>query len=139
MISNVELQVCIYRLFPPILMIFMKLCTCFLFYPITLEGNSGIIDDLATSAFHLVLFSSALIELAKSISVHSLIVSCHLFFSFFYLFPVGSSLLSQRTLRRGQTILVSVSLPRSEVHQIFKWLLGSFCEPPRWSLYEIVQ
>ena len=35
---------------------------------------------LATIAFHLVLFLAALVELTKSIPVHSLLLSSHLFF-----------------------------------------------------------
>ena len=48
-----------------------------LFYPITLEGRRGTTDELATILFYLVLFSAALVELAKSISVHSLVLSSH--------------------------------------------------------------
>ena len=51
-----------------------------LFYPITLEGRRGTTYDFATTPFHLILFSDALVELAKSIPVHSLILSSHLFF-----------------------------------------------------------
>ena len=51
----------------------------FLLFPITLE-RCGASDDFATIPFHLVLFSAALVELAKSIPVHSLILSSHLFF-----------------------------------------------------------
>ena len=51
-----------------------------LFYPITFEGCQGTTGEFTTIAFHLVLFSAALVELAKSISVHSLILSFHLFF-----------------------------------------------------------
>ena len=52
-----------------------------LFYPITLEGRRGTTDEFfATIPFHLDLFSAALVELAKSIPVHSLILSSHLFF-----------------------------------------------------------
>ena len=51
-----------------------------LFYPITLEGRRGTTDEFATTPFHLDLFSAALVELAKSIPVHSLILSSHLFF-----------------------------------------------------------
>ena len=50
-----------------------------LFYPITMEGRRGTIDEFATIPFHLDLFSAALVELAKSIPVHSLILSSHLF------------------------------------------------------------
>ena len=48
-----------------------------LFYPITLEGRRGTTDEFATTPFHLDLFSAALVELAKSIPVHSLILSSH--------------------------------------------------------------
>ena len=87
-----------------------------LFYPITLEGRRGTTDEFATIPFHLGLFSAALVELAKSIPVHSLILSTHLFFClrlFFFFFlslcPVGLSLLNQKTLRHGQTIIAFVS------------------------------
>ena len=43
-----------------------------LYYPITLEGRRGTTDEFTTIPFHLVLFSAALVELAKSIPVHSL-------------------------------------------------------------------
>ena len=51
-----------------------------LFYPITLEGRRGTTQEFATIPFHLDLFSAALVELAKSIPVRSLIFSSHLFF-----------------------------------------------------------
>ena len=41
---------------------------CIMFYPITLEGRRGTTDEFTTIPFHLVLFSAALIRLAKSIS-----------------------------------------------------------------------
>ena len=52
----------------------------FLSYPVTLEGRRSTTDEFATIPFHFVLFSAALVELAKSIPVHSLILSSHLFF-----------------------------------------------------------
>ena len=59
-----------------------------LFYPITLGGCRGTTDEFATIPFHLDLFSAALVELAKSIPVHSLILSSHLFFCLpLFLFP----------------------------------------------------
>ena len=61
---------------------------CILFYPITLEGHRGTTDEFATIPFHLDLFSAALVELAKSIPVHSLILSSRLFFCLpLFLFP----------------------------------------------------
>ena len=59
-----------------------------LFYPITLEGCRGTTDEFAKIPFHLDLFSAALVELAKSIPVQSLILSSHLFFCLpLFLFP----------------------------------------------------
>ena len=57
-----------------------KIRLSILFYPITLEGRGRTTDEFATFPFHLVRFSAALVELAKSIPVHSLILSSHLFF-----------------------------------------------------------
>ena len=71
-----------------------------LFYPITLLGCWGTTDNFDTIPFHLVLFSAALVEMAKSIPVHSLILSSHLFFCLPLIY---------KTLRHGQTTLVSVS------------------------------
>ena len=51
-----------------------------LYYSISLECRRGITDDFATIPFHLVLFSAALVKLAKSIPAHSLTLSCHLSF-----------------------------------------------------------
>ena len=65
--------------------------TTILYYPITLGGRRGTTDEFATIPFHLDLFSAALVELAKSIPVHSLILSSHLFFClplFLFLFTV---------------------------------------------------
>ena len=59
--------------------------------------------------------------------------SVYLFSFLLSLCPVQSSLLSQITLRCGQTTSVSISWPRSGICHIFQWLLGSFCEHPhRW-------
>ena len=59
-----------------------------LFYSITLEGRRGTTDEFTTIPFHLVLFSAALVELEKSIPVHSLILSSNLFFYLpLFLFP----------------------------------------------------
>ena len=59
-----------------------------LFYPITLEDRRGTRDEFATIPFHLDLFSAALVELARSITVHSLILSSNLLFCLpRFLFP----------------------------------------------------
>ena len=49
-------------------------------YPITLQGRWGTTDDVTTTPFQFVQSMVALVELAKSIPVHSLILSSHLFF-----------------------------------------------------------
>ena len=108
-----------------------------LFYPITLEGRRGTTDEFATTPFHLDLFSAALVELAKSIPVHSLILSSHLFFClplFLFPFTVPCRIVFAKPedLETCQTILAFVSWPGSGVRHILQWLLGSFCEPPHW-------
>ena len=66
----------------------MAAISILLFYPIALEGRRGTTDEFTTIPFHFVLFSAALVELARSISVHSLILSSHLFFCLpLFLFP----------------------------------------------------
>ena len=104
-----------------------------LFYPIILEGCRGSTDDFTTFPFHLVLFSAAFVELAKTIPVHSLILSSHLFFCLpLFLFPftvLCRTVFAEREdLGRGQTILISVSCPGPGVHHFLQWLLGSFSE-----------
>ena len=76
------------QLFSSLILKELKGKILFLFYPITLEGRRGTTDEFATIPFHLDLFSAALVELAKSIPVHSLILSSHLFFCLpLFLFP----------------------------------------------------
>ena len=50
------------------------------FYSITLEGRQSITDDFATIPLNLVLLSAAVVELAKSIPVYSLMLSSYLFY-----------------------------------------------------------
>ena len=60
----------------------------FSFLSHNLGMSSGTTDEFATIPFHPDLFSAALVELAKSIPVHSLILSSHLFFCLpLFLFP----------------------------------------------------
>ena len=115
-------------------------------YPIILEGRRGTKDEFATIPFHLVLFSAALAELANSIPVHSLILlspiptsSVCRFVFVLSLCPVGLSLLNQKTLKRGQTILVSASGPGSGVHHILQCCLDLLRTSSLviWSLYEM--
>ena len=108
-----------------------------LFYPITLEGRRGTTDEFATIPFNLVLFSAALVELAKSNTVHSLIVSYPLFFGlplFLFPFTVPCRIVFAKP-EDFETWLYHLSfrfLTRSGAHHILQWLLGSFCESPHW-------
>ena len=107
-----------------------------LFYPIALEGCRDTIDEFATIPFHLVLFSAALVELAKSIPVHSLILSFHLFFCLPfvlcpYTVPCRIALAKPEDIQMWRNYMF---WPGSEVHHILQWLLGSFCKPPHWKL-----
>ena len=58
-----------------------KKCLSILFDSIASEGRCGTTYDYATIPFHRGLSSAALVELAKSITVQSLIMSSHIFFS----------------------------------------------------------
>ena len=108
-----------------------------LFYLITLEDRRGTSDEFATIPFHLVLFSAALVELVKSIPVHPLILSSHLFFCLpLILFPfkVPCRIVFARPedLETWPNHLSFRFLTVSGVRHILQWLLGSFCEPPDW-------
>ena len=116
-----------------------------LLHPITLEGRRGTTDEFATIPFHLVLFSAAIVKLAKSIPVHSLILSFHLFsslplFLFPFTVPCRIVFAEQKTLRHGQTILAFVSGPGSEVCHILQmaaWIFLRTSSLVAWSLYEM--
>ena len=58
----------------------MTIAASILFYLMTEEGRRGITDEFVKILFHLVLFSAALVKLAKSIPVYLWILSSHLFF-----------------------------------------------------------
>ena len=71
------------------------------------NGRRGTTYEFVTIPFHLVLFSAALLELAKSVPVHSLIMSSHLpLFLCPFTVPCRTN---EKTLRHGQTTLVSFS------------------------------
>ena len=83
-------------------------------------------DEIVAIPFYLVLFSAAVVELAKSIPVHSLILSSHLFFC-------------RHLLHSPFTVPCWIALPnhlrfhfwtRSGDHHILQLLLGPFCKPP---------
>ena len=109
----------------------------------TLQGHLGTTEAFTTTPFDLGLSSVALVDLAKSILVHSLILSSHLFFCLPFLFfhslcPVELPLLNQKTLETWPNHLYFVSWPWLGLHHILQQCLGSFCEPPH-CLYGIVQ
>ena len=84
-----------------------------LFY-ISLEGGRITTDDFAKIPFHLVLFSAALVELAESLPVHSLKLSCHFFFClplphFSFTVPYGVVFAKPEDLVTCQAILVFIS------------------------------
>ena len=107
-----------------------------LFYPVTLEGRRGTTDEFATIPFHPDLFSAALVELAKSIPVHSLILSSHLFFCLplFLPFTVPCRIVFAKPedLETWPNHLSFHFLTGSGVRHILQWLLEAFCEPPHW-------
>ena len=87
---------------------------CILFCLITLEGRRGTTDEFITFHFHLVLFSAALVEMAKPIPVHSLILSSRLFlclplFLIPFTVPCRVVFAKPENQKHSQTILVAVS------------------------------
>ena len=116
-----------------------------LFYPITLEGRRGTTDEFAILLFHLVLFSAVLVELAKSIPVHSLILSSHLFFRLpLFLFPF--TVPCRIVFARPKDL---ETLPNHLSFRFLTWVRSSSCSPMAvwiflrtyslvtWSLYEM--
>ena len=108
-----------------------------LFYPIALEGCRDTTDEFATIPFHLVLFSAALVELAKLILFHSFILSFQLFFCLPfvlcpYTVPCRIAFAKPEDIQMWRNYLSFHVLTGSEVHHILQWLLGSFCKPPHW-------
>ena len=83
---NLVLIYCL-LLFMNYYLISISLCLFFSFNSHNLGRLLAITDAFSTIPFHLVLFSLELVELAKSIPVHSLILAFHLFFSLHLLFP----------------------------------------------------
>ena len=108
-----------------------------LFYPMTLEGRRGTTDEFATIPFHLILFSAALVELAKPTPVHSLILSSHLFFClprFLFPFTVPCRIVFAKPedIETWPKHLSFRFLTRVRSSSYSPILLGSFCEPPHW-------
>ena len=116
-----------------------------LFYPITLEGRRGTTDKLATLPFHLVLFSAALVELAKSIPVHSLVLSSHLFFCLpLFLFPFTVSCMivfakpeNLETRPKHLRFLFLTRIMSSSYSPMATWIFLLTSSLVTWSLYEM--
>ena len=116
-----------------------------LFYPINLEGCRGTTDEFPTIPFHLVLFSAALIVLAKSIPVHSLILSSHLFFRLpLYLFPFTvpcrSVFVKPEDLETWPNHLsfhLLTSIRSSSYSPMSAWIFLQTSLLVTWSLYEM--
>ena len=120
----------------------ISICFCrlqsILFYPRTMEGRRGTADEFATTPFRLVLFSAALVELAKSIPVHSLILFSHLFFClppfFLSLCPVGLSFVNWKTLKHGQLSFCFLTRVRSSSYSpMAAWIFLRSSSLVTWS------
>ena len=101
-----------------------------------LEGRRGTTDEFATIPFHLVLFSAALVELAKSIPVHSLILSSLLFFCLPLLFPftvpcrvVFAKPEDLETWPNHVSVRFLTKIRSSSYSPMTAWI---FCGPPHW-------
>ena len=114
-----------------------------LFYPITLEGRRGTTDKFATIPFHLDLFSAALVELTKSIPVHSLILSSHLFFClplFLFPFTVPCRIVFAKPVDLETNYLSFCFLTRvrsSSYSPMAAWIFLRTSSLVTWSLYEM--
>ena len=116
-----------------------------LFYPITLEVRRGTTDEFATIPFHLDLFSAALVELAKSIPVHSLILSSHLFFClplFLFSFTVPCRIVFAKpedleTWPNHLSFRFLTRVRSSSYSPMAAWIFLRTSSLVTWSLYEI--
>ena len=116
-----------------------------LFYPITLGGRRGTTDEFATITFHLDLLSAALVELAKSIPVHSLILSSHLFFCLpLFLFPftvpcriVFAKLEDFETWPNHLSFRFLTRVKSSSYSPMAAWIFLRTSSLVTWSLYEM--
>ena len=116
-----------------------------LFYPITLGGRRGTTDEFATIPFHLDLFSAALVELAKSIPVHSLILSSHLFFClplFLFSFAVPCRIVFAKpedleTWPNHLSFHFLTRVRSSSYSPMAAWIFLQTSSLVTWSLYEM--
>ena len=117
----------------------------FLFYPITLKGLRGTTDEFATIPFHFVLFSAAIVELAKSIPVHSLILSSYLFFCLtLFLFPftvpcriVFAKPEDPKTWQNNLSFRFLTRVRSSSYSPMAAWIFLRTSSLVTWSLYEM--
>ena len=152
--KSLILSSCMYNPFSNnLILCFMWMCkhlrtTLFfsiLFYPITLEGRRGTTDEFATIPFHLDLFSAALVELAKSIRDHSLILSSHLFFCLpLFLFPftvpcriVFAKPEDLETWPNHLSFRFLTRVRSSSYSPMAAWIFLRTASLVTWSLYEI--
>ena len=110
--------------------------------PITVEGSRGTTDEFATIPFHLDLFSAALVEVAKSIPVHSLILFSNLFFCLpLFLFPFRSLCLAKpEDLETWPNYLSFCFLTRvrsPSYYSLAAWIFLRTCSSLTWSLYKM--
>ena len=101
---------------------------------LNLGGSRGPIDDAATIPFHPSLSSTALRESHNCMSVHSMMLSSHLFFCLPRLlapFTVPCKIVF--AMPQDLEMKVSVSLPWLGDHHVLQLHSGFCCEPPRSS------
>ena len=122
---------------------FRRIFYSILVYPITLEGRRGTTDEFATTPFVLDLFSAALVKLAKSIPVHSLILTSQLFFClplFPFIVPCKIVFAKPEDLETWPNHLSFRFLTRvrsSSYSPMAAWIFLQTSSLVTWSLYEM--
>ena len=116
----------------------------FLSYPITLECRRGTTDEFATIPFHLVLFSAAPVELAKSIPAHCFnIVFPTLLSTFsFFLFTVPCEIVCAKpedieTWPNHLSFPFLTRVTSSSYSPMGAWIFLRNSSLVTWSLYEM--
>ena len=117
----------------------------YLFYPITLKGRRSTTYEFATIPFHLDPISAAPVELAKSILVHSLILSSHLFFCLPpFLFPltvpcriVFPKPEDLETWPNHVSFRVLTKVSSSSYSRMAAWIFLQTSSLVTWSVYEM--
>ena len=105
------------------------------------EGRLGTTDDFATSFLHFSLFSTALLDLANSRPVHSLMLSSHRFLCLPCLLLPCKMVLARPDERETWPYHCSLRLfkmvRRSSCDPIACWILTRTSSLVTWSLYEM--